>query len=114
MSKHILSEHKLDCLRCPGICCEMAGYVAVGQAEIARLAAALNLPLNEFMRKHTWQNNRGERLIKSASDRCQFLGKDRRCTIYEARPNQCRAYFCWEKDPATYRIASILQNTVAE
>lgn len=114
MSKHIRSEPKLDCLRCPGLCCEVAGYVAVGQAEIARLAQALNLNPTEFVRKHTWQNNRGERLIKAVADRCQFLGKDRRCTVYEARPNQCRAYFCWEKDPTTHRIASILQYTATD
>jgi Fe-S-cluster containining protein len=92
----------------------MAGYVAVGQAEITRLAAALRLAPSEFVRKHTWQNNRGERLIKAVSDPCQFLGKNRRCTVYEARPNQCRAYFCWEKDATTYRIASILQSPAAE
>lgn len=114
MSKHTPSAPKLDCLRCPGLCCEMAGYVAVGPAEIARLAAALKLAPAEFVRRHTWRNNRGERLIKSVADRCQFLGKDRRCAVYDARPNQCRAYFCWEKDPTTHRIASILQYAAAE
>lgn len=30
-------------------------------------------------------------------DACIFLGEDNRCTIYEARPLQCRTYPYWPR-----------------
>jgi Fe-S-cluster containining protein len=35
-----------------------------------------------------------ERVLPYAGGRCQFLGEDDRCTIYEDRPASCREFEC--------------------
>ena len=87
----------LDCLKCPSLCCRMAGYVRVSRADIRRLAkfwadrdaGSRSATIVERTRK-------GEKRIKTGKQgSCQFLGEDRRCTVYEGRPHDCRGYVCW-------------------
>ncbi|MBV8094142.1 MAG: YkgJ family cysteine cluster protein [Acetobacteraceae bacterium] len=93
---------KLNCLKCPAFCCRMAGYVSVSRADIRRLAAFLGLTVREFEARHIVKINRKrEKLIKAGYDTCQFLGQDRRCTVYPARPKDCRGYYCWEAEDTT-------------
>jgi Fe-S-cluster containining protein len=37
---------------------------------------------------------RGLRVVPDEDRTCQLLGRDGRCTIYEARPFGCRTFFC--------------------
>jgi Fe-S-cluster containining protein len=67
---------------------------------VRRLAKHLGLTVAEFERKHL-VNRRGQRLIKRWDESCQFLGADRRCTVYAARPRHCREYVCWDQDDST-------------
>ncbi len=91
----------------------MAGYVQVSRRDIARLAKFLNLTVRQFEERHILKVNRkGEKLIKPGYDTCQFLGPDRRCTVYEARPTDCRKYVCWEaNDTTVYEFARFVQMT---
>ena len=92
----------LSCLKCPSLCCKLAGYVEVRRADIRRLAKFLGLTVREFEEKHIVEKTRkGEKLIKSGYNTCQFLGDDRRCTVYAARPTDCREYVCWDQDDTT-------------
>jgi Fe-S-cluster containining protein len=53
---------------------------------------------------------KGEKRIKAGYTTCQFLGSDRRCTVYQARPADCRGYVCWnQEDTTVYDFASFLQ-----
>jgi Fe-S-cluster containining protein len=98
-----LTENKpLDCLRCPSFCCKLAGYVQVSRADIRRLAKHLQLTVREFEARHIVKITRKrEKLIKAMDETCQFLGPDRRCTVYSARPRDCRGYVCWDQDDST-------------
>jgi Fe-S-cluster containining protein len=94
----------------------MAGYVEVSQYDIRRLARYLGLGPAEFEKKHIVKvTRRGRKRIKSAYETCQFLGPDRTCTVYEARPRNCREYVCWDQvDTTVYDYAKFLQMPVAE
>jgi len=106
----------LSCLKCPSLCCKLAGYVGVRRADIRRLAKHLGLTVREFEAKHIVEKNRkGEKLIKTADTTCQFLGDDRRCTVYPARPRDCREYVCWDQDDSTvYDFARFFQLPIAK
>jgi len=106
---------QLSCLKCPSFCCKMAGYVQVTETDIRRLAKHLGLTARAFEDKHVLKVTRkGEKLIKPGYETCQFLGEDRRCTVYEARPKDCRGYVCWEAaDRTVYDNARFIQHSIA-
>ncbi|HET6183668.1 MAG TPA: YkgJ family cysteine cluster protein [Acetobacteraceae bacterium] len=106
----------LDCLKCPSLCCRMAGYVEVSRADIRRLAKFLGLTVTEFERRHIVERTRkGAKRIKSGYTVCQFLGEDRLCTVYAARPRDCRGYVCWnQQDDTVYQFARMFQTAPAE
>ena len=108
-------HERLDCLKCPSLCCRMAGYVRVSRDDIRRLAKFLDLSAAEFEKRHIVETTRkGEKRIKQGFKTCQFLTGDRLCGVYEARPHDCRGYVCWNQDDETvYDYAAFLQTDVA-
>ncbi len=105
----------LDCVKCPALCCRMAGYVRVSREDIRRLARHLGLTVPEFEARHIIEKTRkGEKRIKQGFKTCQFLTEDRLCGVYEARPRDCRGYVCWnQEDETVYDYAVFLQQPVA-
>ena len=89
----------------------MAGYVEVSGADIRRLAKHLGLSVRDFEAQHIVETTRkGAKRIKSGYDVCQFLGEVRMCTVYEARPRDCRGYVCWnQQDRTVYEFARFFQ-----
>jgi Fe-S-cluster containining protein len=106
----------LDCARCLAFCCKMAGYVEVSSHDIRRLAKHLGLSVRDFEAKHIVKKTRaGRKRIKAGDEACQFLGEDRTCTVYAARPRDCRGYVCWDQDDNTvYDFARFTQFGVDE
>jgi Fe-S-cluster containining protein len=104
----------LNCLKCASFCCKVAGYVEVRRSDIRRLADHLDLTVKAFEDKHVVEVTRkGEKLIKSGFDTCQFLSEDRRCTVYSARPRDCREYVCWDQhDSTVYDFAYFYQKAI--
>ncbi len=104
----------LSCLKCASFCCKLAGYVEVSRADIRRLAQHLGLTVRAFEDKHIVEVTRkGEKLIKSGYDTCQFLTADRRCSVYQARPRDCREYVCWDQyDHTVYDFAYFYQKAI--
>jgi Fe-S-cluster containining protein len=104
----------LDCLACPALCCRQAGYVEVSETDIRRLAKYLGLTVRAFEEKHIVDKpRRGLKRIKAGYETCQFLDNDRRCSVYEARPKDCRGYVCWNQpDTAVFEFARFLQKPV--
>jgi Fe-S-cluster containining protein len=92
----------------------MAGYVRVSRDDIRRLAKHLGMTVSAFEAKHILEVTRkGEKRIKQGFKTCQFLTEDRLCGVYEARPNDCRGYVCWnQEDPTVYDYAAFLQMPV--
>ena len=112
----MVNNPRLDCLKCPSLCCRMAGYVAVSREDIRRLAKHLKMTVPAFEAKHILETTRkGEKRIKPGFKTCQFLTEDRLCGVYEARPNDCRGYVCWnQEDTTVYDYAAFLQLAVPQ
>jgi len=92
----------------------MAGHVEVSSYDIRRLAKHLGMGPAQFEREHIVEvTRRGKKRIKSGDDTCQFLAADRTCTVYAARPTNCRGYVCWEDDDEVYEWAKFLQLPIA-
>ena len=71
----------------------------------------------EFEKKHIVTKKRGKRRaqIKRHDETCQFLGADRRCTVYESRPKDCRGYVCWnQEDTTVFDYARFFQLSIGE
>lgn len=109
------NQPPLDCRHC-AFCCKMAGYVEVSPYDIRRLARHFGISVPEFEEKHVvYKTRAGKKRIKDEFDTCQFLGKDHSCTVYDARPTNCREYVCWDQDDKTvYDFARFAQLPAAE
>ena len=81
------------CDLCTAACCKQNGhaYAALLQRdEVRKFAAfAIDVPLETAAGLLAY-----ERVLPYVDGRCQFLGGDDRCTIYDDRPRACRAFQC--------------------
>jgi len=86
-----------DCSKCPGYCCSVYELVVVDERDVTRLARHFQMDREEAIKKFTKLHS-GERVLRRKADpvlgsACRFLDlENRRCTVYEARPNVCRGY----------------------
>jgi Fe-S-cluster containining protein len=89
-----------DCTKCPGYCCSH-GRIAVSDFDIERLAKHFDLPVGKAREKFSYRyktKDTDEQILRHKQDPvyntiCRFFDlKERRCTVYEARPNVCRKY----------------------
>ncbi len=89
----------------------MAGQVEVSRDDVRRLAKHLDLSISQFETKHVVKSDsNGRKCIKTDYETCQFLGGNRSCTVYRARPLNCRGYVCWDQsDKTVYGFASLAQ-----
>jgi Fe-S-cluster containining protein len=89
-----------DCTQCPGYCCSH-GRIAVTDFDVARLAKHFELSKTEARKKFTYRfktKDTDEWILRHQKDTvystiCRFFDiKERKCTVYDARPNVCRKY----------------------
>ncbi|MEA2710760.1 MAG: uncharacterized protein QOF78_3361 [Phycisphaerales bacterium] len=82
------------CDLCTAACCKQNGheFAAILEGdEVRKFAAfAIDVPI-ESLGRLTY-----ERVLPYVEGRCQFLGEDDLCTIYEDRPRACRQFQCIE------------------
>jgi len=92
--------------QCSGRCCRFRdGYdrVYVSLEERRRIAAHLGMRTSTFTR--TWCDlSDGDARLRAHGDACVFL-RDGLCSVYEARPLQCRTWPFWPEnmEPRTWR-----------
>jgi Fe-S-cluster containining protein len=82
-----------------GKCCTARGeygYVYFTLEERRRAAALLGMRTSAFTRRYCVSDEDGT-YLKNPKQDCLFL-EDRRCTIYEARPAQCRTWPFWPEN----------------
>jgi Fe-S-cluster containining protein len=82
-----------------GACCLSRGeygYVYVTLQDRRRLAAHLGLWLSSFTRRYCERDGEDFHLKHPERD-CCFLRR-RRCSVYEARPLQCRTWPFWPEN----------------
>lgn len=81
-----------------GKCCTSRGefgFVFLTKEDRQRFADHLKISVSEFQKQYCGQTQ-GIWHLKEEKSRldCMFL-KDKRCSVYEARPNQCRTWPFW-------------------
>jgi Fe-S-cluster containining protein len=93
---------RFNCTQCGDCCTGAPGYVWVNKAEIEALAATLAISVVEFEQKYVRQVGMRKSLVEYANGDCVFLdASSRGCTVYGARPRQCRTWPFWDSNVRT-------------
>ena len=78
---------------CGALCCRSPYRVDLGEDEVTRLAAEMDVA-------EVLDERASLVLLRQVDDACVLLGDDLRCRTYEVRPRGCRHYpFRLESDP---------------
>jgi Fe-S-cluster containining protein len=75
-------------------CCEEQGFVYLTEDDIVRLASFLEMPLDEFEKRHVYRTKNQRRLRVPRYAQCAFL-REGGCSVHEAKPLQCRTFPYW-------------------
>jgi len=89
------------CETCQGKCCTgESGYIYVTKDEVQGISKLLNLDINDFMSKYLFKKGYKysiKELKYNDSYECIFYDrKSNGCSIYEARPLQCKTFPFWD------------------
>ena len=95
---------RFECQQCSSCCSGGPGYVWLSEADISLLANHLNLSIDIFIQTFCRfvevEGGKALSLRERKNYDCIFL-EGGRCSVYEARPVQCRRYPFWEEIIAT-------------
>jgi Fe-S-cluster containining protein len=86
-----------NCAKCPGYCCSYP-LIALNKRDVTRLAKHFGLSFAAARKKFTKVDGDEPFAMRRKADEhygkiCRFFDSEkRRCTIYTARPEICRAY----------------------
>jgi len=92
-----------ECAKCNGFCCRgESGYIWIKYHEIERLAKHLELSIDEvamrYLKKVKYRYSIIEKKLGENDYACIFFDtQNNGCSIYEARPNQCKTFPFWEQ-----------------
>lgn len=95
---------EIDCTKC-GNCCNSL-HPSVTKPEISRLAKALNMSDKTFEKQHLETDEFDQKKYMSDTP-CLFL-KDKKCSIYTERPEDCRGFPFTDKPEFTRRTITML------
>ncbi len=86
---------RFKCTGCGKCCTGAPGYVFLSEPDIKKLSTHFNLSVEDFCRQYTrLVDGKSALLDRPGSEDCLFL-KNKQCTVYEARPTQCRTFPWW-------------------
>ena len=90
------------CSQCEGNCCiGESGYIWISKDEIAKLAQHLKLSVEELalsaLIKVGYKYSIKEIEVSKNNYACMFFDLEKKqCSVYEARPTQCRTFPFWD------------------
>lgn len=90
------------CAQCEGNCCiGESGYIWITKNECIKLAEHLGISLEElgqtYLLKVGYKYSLREKQLSPENYACVFFDLEKKqCSVYEARPNQCRTFPFWE------------------
>ncbi|HEY5621310.1 MAG TPA: YkgJ family cysteine cluster protein [Pontiella sp.] len=108
LGQGLLSQ--FSCSGC-GECCRWGGSVLLNDADIRMIAAYLGMTEPEFIESHTRlaPGRKQLALLDQKDGSCAFLKGDR-CSIYDARPEQCRTFpFAWHVNEGCPELDRLLE-----
>ena len=91
-----------NCGRC---CDEPGGIVYLTKDDAKRLAEHHAIEVKEWLERDCQTTLDGRFILDSdaETDICIYLDSEKKCMVYEARPDQCRAYPWWIENLASKR-----------
>jgi len=89
------------CTRCGACCTGAPGYVWVSTEEIQDLARFRGESVDQFSRKFVRQVGDRYSLVERPGGDCIFWDSKTGCTVYAARPVQCRTWPFWPENVDT-------------
>jgi Fe-S-cluster containining protein len=93
---------RFKCTQCGNCCTGAPGYVWVNQEEIEQLAAAVGEEVERFEKLYVRKIGVRKSLVEFPNGDCVFFdNQTRRCTVYAARPRQCRTWPFWDSNLRT-------------
>ncbi len=90
-----------SCTRCGSCCTGVPGYVWVSIEEIEAIARFRKQPVEEFSAQFVRRVGDHYSLIERPGGDCIFWDRQQGCTVYEARPVQCRTWPFWPENVET-------------
>ncbi len=90
------------CATCEGNCCiGESGYIWITKDECIKLAEHLEIDLEELGQKYLlkvgYKYSIREKQLSPENYACIFFDLEKKqCSVYEARPKQCRTFPFWE------------------
>ena len=98
----------IDCTKCANCCIELE--TCFTKEELDLLTKHLNIDTEEFINKSTKPDQFGDKdKFFLNSKPCKFL-TDKKCTIYELRPEECNSYPYLHKDNFNSRLIGVIEN----
>ena len=86
------------------------GYVYLSKKDLIKIAKYLNVSINFFKKKYCQYSNGYLHLREiHINGNCQFL-ENKKCSIYTARPTQCRTWPFWKENMNTKKWNEELMN----
>ncbi|HUG67118.1 MAG TPA: YkgJ family cysteine cluster protein [Pirellulaceae bacterium] len=91
---------RFECTQCGKCCTGAPGYVWVNQAEIEGIAAELGeADVEAFEDEYVRKVGIRRSLREFPNGDCVFFDSEtRKCTVYNARPRQCRTWPFWNSN----------------
>lgn len=111
----MLNPDILKAFKCTGCgdCCRWTGSVLLSETDITAIAEHLVLSDQEFIDQHTRlaPNRIQLALLDKEDGSCSFLDSNH-CSIYKARPEQCRSFpFAWSVSEGCPALDELLGRT---
>jgi len=92
-----------SCTQCGKCCTGPSGSVAISEKEIEDMASFLKLEIKTFKRLYVKRRGQQHFLVEKRSSKtssnydCVFF-KENKCTVYAARPQQCKTFPFWPEN----------------
>jgi uncharacterized protein len=87
-----------SCTRCGACCTGAPGFVWVDAEEVSALAKHRGMTVEAFGKKFVRRVGDRFSLVERPGGDCIFWDKAVGCTVYEARPVQCRTWPFWPEN----------------
>ena len=98
---------QIDCTECANCCIELE--TSLYKAELEKILISLKLDFNDFISQHADIDNEEKDKYHLKNKPCHFL-KDKKCSVYELRPEECRTYPHLDKDGFVFRLFGVVDN----
>ena len=90
---------QFQCSQCGDCCTGAPGFVWVNGEEIRALAELKQMELAAFEDQYVRKVGIRKSLVEFPNGSCVFFNDDtRKCTVYDARPRQCRTWPFWDSN----------------